>query len=108
MENRRVKREYADEELQRLSTDAEFRPAGWSDREISDFRILDQCARAARLDTDLLNSRMLRIEPGKHEDPNRARASLSSGRGIGLVFKNTEDDGVVLFELLDAETEPLK
>lgn len=105
MDNRHVDREYADEELYRLSTDAGFRPDGWSDREISDFRVLDQCARAARLDADLRNTRMLRIEPSRGGDPNRVWAALSSGRGIELIFKNTEGQGVVFLKLLDPETE---
>jgi|SRR5271156_5055862 len=105
MDNRHVDREYADEELHRLATDAGFRPEGWSDREISDFRVLDQCARAARLDADLRNSRMLHIEPSRGGDPNMVWAALSSGRGIELTFKNTEGHGVVFLKLLDAEME---
>jgi hypothetical protein len=75
MENRHVDREYMDEELHRLATDPVFRPKGWSAREVSDFRVLVQCARAARLDTDLRNSRMLRIQPDDTRDPHRARVS---------------------------------
>jgi hypothetical protein len=98
-------RVYVDEELQRLSTDAGFRPEGWSEREISDFRVLEQCMWAAVLDTDLRNCRMLHIEPSRDRDPNRARAELSSGRGIELTFKNAEGQGVVFVKLMDAETE---
>ncbi len=93
-----------DEELHRLATDSGYRPDGWSAREVSDFRVLIQCARAARLDTDLRNSRMLRIESDS-TDPNRARATLSSGRLVDLAFKNTESHGAVVFELLTAEME---
>lgn len=98
-------REYLDEELLRLATDPEVRLEGWSAREVSDFRVLVQCARAARLDTDLRNSRMLRIEPDGAGDPNRARATLSSGRVLDLTFKDTESQGAVVFELLTAESE---
>jgi hypothetical protein len=105
MENRQVDREYMDEKLHRLATDPGCRPEGWSDREVSDFRVLVQCARAARLDTDLRNSRMLRIEPDGGGDPNRARATLSSGRVIDLTFKSTESHGAVVFELLPVEME---
>lgn len=105
MENRHVDREYMDEELHRLATDPVFRPKGWSAREVSDFRVLVQCARAARLDTDLRNSRMLRIQPDDTRDPHRARATLSSGRVINLTFKNTESHGAVVFEFLTPEME---
>jgi len=105
IENRHVDREYMDEELHRLATDPRFRPEGWSDREVSDFRVLVQCARAARLDTDLRNSRMLRIESDGAGNPNRARATLSSGRVIDLTFKNSENHGAVVFDVLTAEME---
>lgn len=98
-------REYMDEELHRLATDPVFQPRGWSAREVSDFRVLVQCARAARLDTDLRNSRMLRIQHDGTRDPHRARATLSSGRVINLTFKNTESHGAVVFELLTPEME---
>lgn len=93
-----------DEELHRLATDSGFRPNGWSFQEIADFRVLIQCACAARLDTDLRNSRMLRIE-SNGVDVNKARATLNSGRVIDLTFKNTESHGAVVFELLTAEKE---
>jgi hypothetical protein len=105
MGNRRVDREYTDEDLHRLATDPACRPDGWSSREISDFRVLVQCARAARLDSDLRNSRMLRIEPDGAGDPSRARATLSSGRVIELTFKNAGSHSAVVFELVTAETE---
>jgi hypothetical protein len=105
MENRHVDREYMDEELHRLATDPGFRPQGWSAREVSDFRVLVQCARAARLDADLRNSRMLRIHPGDTHDLNKARAKLSSGRVINLTFKSTESHSAVIFELLTPEME---
>ena len=101
-----MERVYTDVDLQRLSTDAGFRPDGWTDREISDFRVLDQCMWAAVVDTDLRNCRMLHIEPSSDGDPNSAHAELSSGRSISLTFKNTENQGVLFVKLLDAETEP--
>lgn len=105
MDTRHMERAYVDEELHRIATEVGFRPEGWSDREISDFRVLVQCARAARFDSDLRNSRMLRIKPDASGDPNRARATLWSGRVIDLTFKNTESHGVVFFELVTAEME---
>ncbi len=96
-------RVYLDEELQRLATDPDFRPQGWSDQEIADFRLLVQCTRAARLDTDLRNTRMLRIESHGAGESDRARAMLTSGRVIDLTFKNTESQGSVLFDLATAE-----
>lgn len=97
MESRRVEREYVDEELRRLATDPEFRPAGWDDREIREFHRLVQCVRAAYVETDVRNMRVLRIEPGRPGDPSRATATLSSGRVIDLTFKNFESHGAVVF-----------
>lgn len=105
MENRHVNREFVDEDLQDLATDPRCRPTGWSDREIADFRVLVQCARAARVDTDLRNSRMLRIEPDGAGDPTKAQATLSSGRVIALRFKNTDRDLAVVLGLATAEME---
>lgn len=106
MENRRVEREYLDEELRRLATEPEFRPAGWSIQEVREFRRLVQCARAAYIEDDLRNMRLLRIEPDDSGDPTRARATLSSGRVVDLTFKNFESYGAVVFEVLTAEMEP--
>jgi hypothetical protein len=95
-------REYLDGALSRLVEDATFRPEGWSHAEAKEYRRLDYCARAAKIDTDLRNLRMLRIEP-RADDPARVRATLSSGRVIGLNFKSVE--GPVVFELLPPETD---
>jgi plasmid maintenance system killer protein len=97
MESRRVEREYVDEELRRLATDPEFQPAGWNDREIREFHRLVQCVRAAYVETDLRNMRVLRIESDHSGDPSRAGATLSSGRVIDLTFKNSGSHGVVVF-----------
>ena len=105
MENSRVEREYLDEELRRLATDPEFRPAGWSGKELREFHRLVQCARAAHVEDDLRNMRLLRIESNGSGDPARAQATLSSGRTIDLTFKNTDSHGVVVLGLLTPETE---
>jgi plasmid maintenance system killer protein len=97
MENRRVEREYVDEDLRRLATDPEFRPTGWSDREVREFHRLVQCVRAAHVENDLRNMRVLRIESDDSGDPSRAGAMLSSGRVIDLIFKNSGDHGAVVF-----------
>lgn len=105
MENRRVEREYLDEELRRLATQPAFRPVGWSDRDVYEFHRLVQCARAAYVAADLRNMRALRIKSGDSDDPGTARASLSSGRTIDLSFKNSESHCVVVFELSTSETD---
>ena len=91
-----------DEALSRLVKDAAYRPDGWSHSEAKEYRRLDSCARAAKIHTDLRNLRMLRIEP-RVDDPARVRATLGSGRMIGLNFKSLE--GPVVFELLPLETD---
>ncbi|MFL6137447.1 MAG: hypothetical protein ACJ74O_06570 [Frankiaceae bacterium] len=95
-------REYLDVALSRLVEDDAYRPEGWSHAEAKEYRRLDYCARAAKIQTDLRNLRMLRVEP-HGDDPAKARATLSSGRVIGLNFKSVE--GPVVFELLSPETE---
>ncbi len=103
--NRRVEREYLDEELRRLATRPAFRPFGWSDPEISEFHRLIQCARAAYVAMDLRNMRVLRIEPDDSRDPNRAWAALSSGRVINLTFKNSKSHSALVLELATPEME---
>lgn len=101
-----MEQDYLDEGLRRLATDPEFRPAGWSDREIREFHRLIQCVRAAYVETDLRNMRLLRIEPDHSGDPTRARATLSSGRVIDLTFKIADNHGAVVFGVLAVEMEP--
>lgn len=104
MENGSVEREYLDETLRRLAAEPGFSPADWGARETADFHRLVQCARAAYVDTDLRNMRVLRIEPDDGL-PSKARATLSSGRTIELTFKNSDSHGTVVFELLTPEME---
>jgi hypothetical protein len=87
METRHVFREYKAEALTRLATDARYHPEGWSDTEASDFRLLDQCAYAAKVDTDLRNLRILRITPNG-DGATKARATIGARRLIGLTFKD--------------------
>lgn len=94
---RRVEREYVDEDLRRLANDPEFRPAGWSDQEVREFHRLVQCVRAAHVENDVRNMRVLRIESVDRDDPSRASSTLSSGRVIDLMFKNSGDHGPVVF-----------
>ena len=105
MENSRVEREYLDEDLRRLATEPEFRPAGWDDMDVRGFHRLVQCARAAHVEGDLRNMRLLRIERDESGDPARAQATLSSGRAIDLTFKETDSHGVVVLGLLIPEME---
>ena len=101
-----MEREYLDEEMRRFATEPGFRHADWSGQEVREFRRLVQCARAAYVEDDLRNMRLLRIEPDDSGDPTRARATLSSGRVIDLTFKNFESHGAVVFGALAAEMEP--
>lgn len=103
-----MEREYLDEELRRLATEPEFSPKSWSAQEISDFRVLVQCARAAQVESDLRRTRMLRIESDAAGDPNRAQATLGSCRVIELTFKNSDSHSAVVFGLLTPELDPLR
>lgn len=101
MEHRRVERRYSDEDLHRIATELDLRPDGWSPTEVADFRVLDQCARAARADTDLRNMRMLRVGPHPLGKPNRVCATLSSGRVLDLTFRDSDGNWTVAFDLHD-------
>lgn len=92
-------REYKSDVLLRLATDPRADVAGWGDDDRSDLLLLVQCARAARLDADLRNTRMLRIRPDGSGAPDRAQATLRTGRRIDLTFKNNEDHATVVFDL---------
>lgn len=100
MEYSQVERQYGHEDLQRLATDAAFCPDGWTVAEAAAFRLLDQCARAARLDTDLRNTRALRIAPHPCGDPDRACATLSTARVLDLTFRGTDGHGAVSVNLM--------
>lgn len=100
-----MEREYLDEELRRLATEPELQPSGWSVQDLREFHRLVQCVRAAHLEDDLRNMRLLQIEPHGDGDPTRAQTTLSSGRVIDLTFKNTDSHGVVVFGLLTPEME---
>ncbi|BBZ56717.1 hypothetical protein MPHO_37090 [Mycolicibacterium phocaicum] len=100
MESRRVEREYLDGDLRRLAADPDFRPAGWSDREVREFHRLVQCVRAAHVESDLRNLRVLRIVPDNSGDSTRARATLGSARVIELTFKNSGSHSAVVFGIL--------
>lgn len=89
-------REYVDDESRRLATDPEFRPARWSDQDLREFHRLVQCVRAAHLEDDLRNMRLLQIEPDLSGDRARASATLTSGRTIALTFKYTDSHCVVV------------
>jgi hypothetical protein len=91
--------EYLDEALRRLATDADYRPEGWNDVEIADFRLLVQCARAARVAADLQNLRVLRLR-AEDGDLEVAHARLGVSREIVLRFKNSDGHAVVTLELL--------
>lgn len=97
-------REYLDETLNRLATDAGYQPRGWNHTEVKEYRRLVQCARAAKVNTDLRKMRMLRIEM-QADDPTQGRATLTSGRVIGLTFKSNGGHPTVVFELEPRRTD---
>ncbi len=92
--------------MRRLATDPGVRPAGWDDHEIRDFYCLIQCVRAAYVETDLRNMRLLRIEPHDSGDPTRAWATLGSDRVIDLTFKYSGNHVTVVFGVVAVEMEP--
>jgi hypothetical protein len=94
-----VDREYLDGMLRRLATDADYRPEGWNDVEVADFRLLVQCARAAQAEVDLRNMRVLRLRPDD-DSPDAARARIGASREIVLRFKGSGGRAAVTLELL--------
>lgn len=101
MGHTRVERFYSHDDLHRLATKRDAWPDGWSSTEVADFHVLDQCARAARVDTDLRNMRMLQIGPHPGGKANRACATLTSGRVLDLAFQNIDGHWAVAFDLDD-------
>nr|WP_271209445.1 hypothetical protein [Rhodococcus wratislaviensis]GLK33991.1 hypothetical protein GCM10017611_08340 [Rhodococcus wratislaviensis] len=98
-------RQYVDGVLQRLALEADYRPAGWTPEEVADFHLLVQCARAATVDTDLRNMRMLRLRPDPGGGTEAALAPLGESRQITLTFKASDSHMAVAFELLTPETD---
>lgn len=98
-----MEREYLDEELRRLATEPGFRPAHWSEADVGEFRRLVQCVRAAPVERDVRNMRLLRITPDDSGDPSRAHATFRSGRQIDLAFKSSDSHDAVVFGLLTPE-----
>lgn len=95
-------REYLDEVLWRLATNADYRPEGWDEVEIADYGLLVQCARAARTEADLRNMRVLRLRP-EDGSPEVARARVGASRQIVLRFKRSDGHAAVTLELLTAK-----
>lgn len=98
-------RHYVDRVLQRLTLEADYRPTGWTPEEIANFHLLVQCARAAKVDTDLRNMHLLRIRPRPGGGLETVLAPLGESRQITLTFKVSDSHMAVTFELLTPETE---
>ena len=93
------------EVLLRLATEADYRPPRWNEADIAAFRLLVQCARAAAIESDLRNMRLLQLRPNADGGPDTALARLGSSRDIVLTFKGSDSHPVAVFELLTSETE---
>lgn len=99
-------REYLDEVLRRLATEAGYAPAGWEPAEIGHFRLLDQCFYAAVTEADLQSLRLyLRLQPSAQAGPRAWLVSLSSRRSLTITLKTGNTPTTAVFELLNAETE---
>lgn len=77
--------EYLAGDLRRVAFASDGRPSGWSDVEAAQLRLIVQCLKGAAIESDLLSSRQLRLQP----DPGRGghTASLSVRKTLVIAFK---------------------
>lgn len=109
METSRLHREYLDEVLRRLATEAEYEPPGWDSTGVALFRLVDQCAYAAVTEADLRSLRSyLRMQPYPQAGPRAWLVVLGSHRSLVITIKAEDIPMTALFELLNAGTEALR
>jgi hypothetical protein len=99
---------YEDQILRRLATEPAFTPEGWDEPEISNFRLVAQCAQAAQVPDDLHATRALRIRPHADGQPGTWFVQLSPGRRLLLAFGTDTTSPTVMFSVLSMEMEKIR
>ena len=95
--------DFLDQALRRLATEPGFRPAGWDEAEISHFRLVAQCAQAAKAEGDLRAMRILRFQACPDTQPITSSIQLSPRRRLVLTFKNDDTPATAVFSVLSVE-----
>jgi hypothetical protein len=94
---------YLDDVLQRIASDADYKPAGWDAAEVAHFRLVAQCADSATVTSDLLTLRLLRLRAVTND--NVASVMLSATRVLTLRFETTTTPMTAMFEVSMVEME---
>lgn len=95
--------DFLDQVLLRLATEQGFRPAGWDEAEISHFRLVAHCARAAQVEGDLHATRILRLQASPDTEARTSSIQLSSRRRLILTFKNDGTPATAVLSVLPVE-----
>lgn len=97
--------DFLDGALRRLAAEAVYRPEGWDVAEVRLFRLVAQCAQAAKVADDLHAMRILRIQSRADDPPGTSSIQLSPRRRLLLTFKNDDTPATTVFSVLPKEME---
>lgn len=93
---------YANDDLRRIATDADYQPRGWSGAELDRFLLVAQCAAAANGPEDLFAFRRLGL---RKLATATAVANLSPTRHMTIQFEMGAMPMAALLDVSTAETE---
>jgi plasmid maintenance system killer protein len=102
--------DFLDGTLRRLAVEEGFLPAGWAEAEICHFRLVAQCAQAAKVEGDLHATRILRLQACHDGEPGTWSVQLSARRRLAIAFKTEGTSATAVFsvsppEVVSKETE---
>jgi len=100
--------EFMDHALRRLVREAGFRPSGWDEEEISHFRLVAQCAQAAKVESDLNALRVLRLEACPDDQPGPSSIRLSSRQRLLVTFKSDDAPVTAVFSVMSVEASSIE
>jgi plasmid maintenance system killer protein len=100
--------EYLDRALRRLACEPGFRPSGWDETEISRFRLVVQCARAAKVEGDLRALHVLRLQECPDHQPGPSSIRLSSRRQLLLTFKSDDAPVTAVLSVMSIEASSIE
>lgn len=93
---------YANDDLRRIATNADYQPPGWSGSELDHFLLVVQCAGAAIGPEDLFAFRGLGL---RNSSNGAAVASLSPTRQMKIQFEIEASPMAALLDVSTLETE---
>ena len=99
--------DFLDRTLRRLATEPGYRPPGWGEAEIDHFRLVAQCAQAAKVEGDLRTMRILRCQACLDGPPGTSSIQLSPRRRLLLTFKNDDAPATAVLSVLLIEVSPI-